>query len=172
MTDEQEASKWDVERLYELLVATTQQFRKSEAVTREVRDGLDVTEIYDMPHEADADGLQVVDCHFITVGVKQGEAEQIKAELLELLRQYPQPERLAGGPSYIELGAILGDQGAAFSLFALGSVLGLWEVITPKTMGMEGPEADQMAGAGFVMISGFKDSGQPAAPAAPAARPS
>ena len=76
---------------------------------------------------------------------------------MEILRGYPEPERLAGGPSYIEIGGVLGDQQEAFLLFALGKVLGLWSVITPATLGFEGPEADQLAGAGMVNMSGFKE---------------
>ena len=77
-------------------------------------------------------------------------------ELIAILKTYPQPERLAGGPSYIEVGGEIGDQGAAFQLFALGKVLGLWDIITPEKLGITGPEANQMAGMGFVMMSGFK----------------
>ena len=113
--------------------------------------------IYAMPHEAQAkDGIEKVDCHFIVVGVDKSKAEERKNELIAILKTYPQPERLAGGPSYIEVGGEIGDQGAAFQLFALGKVLGLWDIITPEKLGFTGPEADQMAGRGFVMMSGFR----------------
>src|SRR6202012_2479706 len=83
-------------------------------------------------------------------------AESHRAELVELLNNYPQAERIAQGPSYIEVGAEIGDQGAAFQLFAMGKVLGLWDVITPEKMGFTGPEADSMAGNGFVMMTGYR----------------
>lgn len=118
-----------------------------------------VVEVWAMPHESEAKDLVKVDCELLVIGVNKGKAEARKAELIEILKTYPRIDRLAGGPSYIEVGAELGDQGAAFMLFALGEVLGLWNVITPKTLGIEGPEARQMAGLGFVMMSGWKPEG-------------
>jgi hypothetical protein len=110
-----------------------------------------------MPHKSEAPAdLQLVNLHFITVGVDRTKAKDRREELIQLLNEYPQPERLAGGPSYIEVGGVLGDQGTALRLFALGKVLGLWEVITPGKLGIEGPEGDQLAGMGLVMISGYK----------------
>ena len=44
------------------------------------------------------------------------------------------------GPSYIELGAWIGDQGLALALMGLGSALGIWGIITPQTLGIEGEE--------------------------------
>lgn len=126
------------EQLYRILGETTVQLRK-------------------MPHESKAgNGFEKVDCHFIVVGVDKEMAEKRREELLAVLREYPQPERLAGGPSYMEVGAVIGDQAKAFQLFALGKVLGLWDVITPAKMGITGAAADQMAGQGMVMITGLK----------------
>lgn len=62
-------------------------------------------------------------------------------------------ERLAQGPSYIELGAWIGDQGVALCLIGLGKILGLWDVVIPATLGIEGAEAEQMMGMGFIMIA-------------------
>lgn len=159
----------NLERLHQLLQATTVQLRKGEelegtpALVEGVKAGKSLDElgggvlhVYAMPHESQArPDVEKVDLHFVTIGVDKAAAEAIKPELLTILQSYPAPERLAGGPSYIELGAEIGDQGAALQLFALGQVLGLWTVITPATLGMTGPQADQMAGMGFVMISGF-----------------
>jgi hypothetical protein len=78
-----------------------------------------------------------------------------QAELAALLATYPQPERLAAGPSYIEVGAELGSQDMALRLFALGQVLGFWTLITPVTCGFAGEEARALAGQGWIMISGF-----------------
>ena len=156
-------------RLYEILAETTTQLRKGEIfegtpeLVEQARRGDEelkgggVLEVFAMPHEAEAKpGVEKVDLEFLVIGVDRAAAEQHKAELIELLKTYPEPDRLAGGPSYIEVGAEIGDQGAAFQLFALGKALGLWDVITPATMGFTGPEARQMAGNGFVMMSGFK----------------
>lgn len=159
----------DTNRLYEILAETTVQLRKGEVVegTPALVDALrtgdtdkplpgGVVEIYAMPHENEArNGIEKVDCEFLVIGVDKAKAEARKVELIALLKTYPNPERLAEGPSYIEVGAVIGDQGAAFQLFALGKVLGLWSVITPKTLGFKGEEARVMAGNGWVMMSGF-----------------
>lgn len=148
------------ERLYAMLDTTTTIFRKGEVVEREESAGVEVVHVYRYPHESEADDdVQLVDCHFVTVGVRDAasHADEFKA----LCDAYPDPERLAGGPSYIEVGGVVGSQDGAFRLFALGEALGVWTVVTPKKLGMEGPMADQMAGAGYVMCSGY----QPEAPA-------
>lgn len=146
----------NLKRLYEILGATTFQFRKGDVVTRAPTSPIEVETIDAMPHETEAHNLEKVDMELLTIGVDKAIAEKYRAELVEILKTYPNPDRLAGGPSYIEVGAEIGDQGAAFQLFALGKVLGLWSVITPALMGMAGDEARQMAGSGFVMISGFR----------------
>lgn len=148
----------NLDRLYEILGKTTQQYRKGEV--REDRVG--VTEIYAMPHAEEAPPeLEVVDVEFIKIGVDKKAAEQHKDELVEILKDYPRPDRLAQGPSYIEVGGEIGDQGAAFQLFALGKVMGLWDLITPASMGFDGSEARQLAGAGYVMIAGYPKRVQP-----------
>lgn len=151
------SSEMNLDRLYQILRETTVQLRKGAEVEERRVGNVQVTEVYAMPHDAQAkNGIVKVDCHFIVVGVDKAKAEQHKGELVAILKTYSQPDRLAGGPSYIEVGAEIGDQGAAFQLFALGKVLGLWDIITPEKLGFTGPEASQMAGSGFVMISGFK----------------
>ena len=148
----------NTQRLHEILMETTVPFRKGSIGTGRVEGGVQVMEVYDMPHQdAAVDGIVKVDGHFIVVGVNKEKAEAARDEVVEILRDYPEPERLAGGPSYIEIGGVLGDQQEAFLLFALGKVLGLWSVITPATLGFSGPEADQLAGAGMVNMSGFKE---------------
>jgi len=149
----------DLDKLYKILNDTTVQLRKGDEVIRhEPNNGLAVTEIFAMPHEHEpcVDHLERVDMEFLTIGVDRSEAQKRKSELVEILNTYPQPDRLAGGPSYIEVGAEIGDQGAAFQLFALGKVLGLWDVITPASLGIKGEQARQMAGRGMIMMSGFK----------------
>lgn len=158
----------NIQRLHEILSETTVQLRKGEVLegTPELVDAIEagdkelpggVVEINAMPHvdEARTD-IETVDVEFMVVGVDRAKAESHKDELTSILKDYPEPARLAGGPSYIEVGAEIGDQGAAFQLFALGKVLGLWDVITPTTMGFKGEQARQMAGGGYVMITGFQ----------------
>lgn len=125
----------DTKRLYEILGETTIQLRKGDVV-------------HGTP--------EMVDLEFLVIGVDRAAAERLRAELISILNTYPRPDRLASGPSYIEVGGEIGDQGAAFQLFALGKVLGLWGVITPATFGMKGEEAKRAAGAGYIMISGYK----------------
>ena len=147
----------NLDRLHEIVQSTSAQARKGEAVVEEKTAGIAVTHVYFMPHVDEVKPeLERVDLHFVWVVVDKQKAEAAKGELIEILKTYPQPERLAGGPSYIEVGGVIGDQGAALQLFGLGAVLKLWTVLTPKTLGLEGPAADQMAGMGFVMISGWK----------------
>jgi hypothetical protein len=158
----------NLNKLYEILHEATCQLRKGEEIegtpdlVSAIKSGEKdlpggVVEIYAMPHQSEArPDLEKVDCEFVVIGVDKAKAEQRRMELIELLDSYPEPERLAGGPSYIEVGAEIGDQGATFQLFALGKVLGLWSVITPATIGITGPEARQLAGSGFVMMSGYR----------------
>lgn len=162
----------NIARLREILDKTTCQLRKGEqlegtpelveqAKRGEQLKGGGTLEIYDMPHESDVRDPQVikVDLVFVIIGVNKANADAHRSELIALLHEYPDPETLAAGPSYISVGATIGDQGAAFQLFALGKVLGLWEVITPETLGVSDPVvARQMAGAGYLMCSGYRRS--------------
>lgn len=143
-------------RLYKILAACTIQLRKGEEVTERTEDsGLRVKEIFAMPHESEAPPtVEKVDMVFLTIGVDKAEAEKHKAELHKILSEYP---RFKDGPSYIEVGAEIGDQGAAFCLFAVGKVLGFWDVITPMTLGFKGDEARDMAGRGYIMVSGIRE---------------
>lgn len=87
--------------------------------------------------------------HFFWVSAKNNPTKEGLQELLEA--EYPSLDRLNGGPSYIEMGAELGDQGAALLLIGLGDILDLWNAVTPAKLGMEGSMAEQMAGNGFIM---------------------
>lgn len=156
----------NLNRLHEILGKTTIQLRKGEAVEGsphlveqfnkgEELTGGGVLEInVSPPVSAARPDLEMVDVEFIVIGVDKARAEQHREELIGILREYP---RLKEGPSCIEVGAVIGDQGAAFQLFALGQVLGFWKVITPAFFGFEGAKARQMAGNGLVMITGFND---------------
>lgn len=146
----------NLNRLYQILADCTVQLRKGEVVERHTVGSVEVVEVNAMPHESEAQsGLEKIDMELLTIGVDRMKAESHKAELISILKEYPQPERLKGGPSYIEVGGEIGDQGAAFQLFAAGKVLELWDVITPSKLGITGPQAREMAGGGFVMMSGY-----------------
>ena len=95
-----------------------------------------------------------VDVHFFWVSTRN---DPTKNELLALLEaEYPEMDRLRGGPSYIEIGGVIGDQGDALRLIGLGELVGLWKAITPKSLHMEGSQADMLAGQGLIMASGLK----------------
>lgn len=158
----------DLNRLYAILRETTVQLRKGEVyegtpeLVEQAKAGQElkgggVLEINMMPHVDDAsDRFEKVDVEFLVIGVDKTAAERHRDELITILKTYPEQARLAKGPSYIEVGAIIGDQGAAFQLFALGHALGFWKVLTPAVFGITGDEARTMAGNGFVLISGLK----------------
>lgn len=91
--------------------------------------------------------------HFFWVSQEGGDGSRLRA----LLQQYyPSPERLEGGPSYIEIGAELDSQELALLLIGVGAVLGLWQAVTPASFGITGPEAAELAGKGMVMCTGLK----------------
>lgn len=57
--------------------------------------------------------------------------------------------------SYLEAGADMGDQGIALMTMGLGSLLGVWELLTPlSVLGPDCPEDIKMglAGRGFIHI--------------------
>jgi hypothetical protein len=61
--------------------------------------------------------------------------------------------------SYMEIGGWIGDQGLALMLMGLGSILGLWELMTPVTMlrlKSDDPLTKQMAEMGMVSIQADK----------------
>jgi hypothetical protein len=145
--------------VYDLLIGVgiSREYRKGAASEEKQVGSMRVVEIWNMPPvEEFQTGRIAVDVEFMVIGVDKDLAESRKADFEKLLRAYPEPERLSKGPSYIEVGGVLGDQGLAFHFFAVGKVLGYWDVITPATMGFTGDEARRMAGNGFVMCSGWK----------------
>ncbi len=147
----------NTDKLYQILGETTIQLRKGPEIEKDQIGPVEVVHIYMMPDASEMPaGMEAVDVHFIIIGVDKAKAEARKADLIDILNHWPQPDRLAAGPSYIEVGGVIGDQGAAFQLFALGKVLGLWGIITPATFGMTGTEADQAAGSGYIMMSGYR----------------
>ena len=96
-----------------------------------------------------------VNVHFFWVSVKGDPKQEDLRRLLE--RDYPDLGRLRGGPSYIELGGVLGDQGVALCLIGLGKLVGLWKAVTPEKLGFSGAQAGQLAGQGFVNAGLWKE---------------
>lgn len=102
-------------------------------------------------------GYEVVDCILKRVGVLKEKAEGFKGELERIMRGYPLPDRLALGPSSIELAGTIfnDDQDLAFRLMATGKVAGLWNLITPDDLGIDSANAKRLATNGAVAIDGF-----------------
>lgn len=146
----------DINRLHEIVGDATKSYRKGKAIAEREEGGIKVTEVYLMPPvEYDSPELRTIDVHFMEVGVNKKKAEKHRAELQAILEDWPEVGGLQKGPSYIEVGGIVDSQQVALQLFALGEALGFWKVLTPQRIGFTGAEADELAGLGFVMISGF-----------------
>ena len=51
------------------------------------------------------------------------------------------------------------EQEGALRLMALGKTLGMWDIVSPKTLGIDdAATAREMAGKGFLTISRYKPS--------------
>lgn len=147
----------NIQQLQTILRATTTVFRKGEEITEETVGNVNVINVYAMPHVSKAPrGLEMIDVEFMVVGVNKAEAQKRQGELIATLRDYPEPERLANGPSFIEVGAHVGSQDNALRLFALGQVLGLWTVVTPAMMRIPPQGRRDAAGQGFLFVTGYR----------------
>jgi hypothetical protein len=136
-----------------VVTACATSYRKGEEVEKEKFGHIDVLTINTDPHESEAprgDGIEIVDMVLITVAIDMAKATERRDELRALLLDFPDKELLRSGPSYIHLGAVLGDQGFALILMALGSVLGFWDLMTPYVLHVSPEQARQMAGNGFL----------------------
>lgn len=154
-----------IDRIRNILNKTTVVCRKGNTIQQrtvgEIRPGVPamiLKEIFDMPspEQLQADNIEQIDMHFVIVAVQVDAIDDYREEIDELLLKWPQPDRLAAGPSYLELGGILHDQTLALQFMALGQVMGYWEVETPASMGFSGDIADTMAGQGLVCITGWR----------------
>ena len=116
------------------------------------------TKVYDADEVADT-GIAHVSVHFYQVAAV---GEPTRQELLDLIADNEKGEwttialsRAEEGPSYIEWGGWIGDQGLALRLLGLGELVGLWQVITPERMNVPLELRGDMAGAGYVCNAGF-----------------
>lgn len=147
----------DLGLLHHILSETTVQLRKGPQVETRKAGPVEVVEVFAMPHVDEAPDLEKIDLVFVMIGVDRAKAEHYKPQLVALLNEYPDKRELSGGPSYIHVGATIGDQGAALQLFALGKALGLWDIITPALLGFTGDEMLEKAGMGMIWITGFRN---------------
>jgi len=110
------------------------------------------------------DGTELIDAWAVII-LWTEKVHEYEDEMVELLRDWPntswgQPVPPLGQEiNYLQAGAILGDQGMAFMLFAFGKLLDWWQILEPcSVLGLakDDPLAQQMAGSGMVAISGYK----------------
>ncbi|THK37663.1 hypothetical protein EHS39_13590 [Ensifer sp. MPMI2T] len=142
-------------RLHAILVDCTRQYRLHEKMVERDVGGMHVVTYEALPHASEAPPEHtVVNCTLLKVGVDRDKAESHRAELRQLIA--PMEPILKLGPSFITLGAEIGDQGAAFQLMALGHFLGFWRIVTPEDLGFTGAKAEQAAGLGYVMLAGYQ----------------
>tara|TARA_B100000614_G_scaffold262909_1_gene300551 strand:+ start:107801 stop:108373 length:573 start_codon:yes stop_codon:yes gene_type:complete len=163
MTDQQDVMRildgLDWEPIRDILKETTCQLRIGEQI--EESDG--ATHVFMMPSVDDVanpDEFDFIDLTFIYIGVHKEKAAEARQRLVELLA--PGEEAWKLGPSYMHVGAAIGDQGGALMLFALGRALNLWQILSPQTMmglSRDHPLSQQMAGQGMVNIQGWFPDG-------------
>ena len=99
---------------------------------------------------------------FFEVAVKEGtKAEELEALVRGTVKGgYANIDLFDGNEhNYIDLGAWIGDQGMGLTLMGMGTVLGLWDLLTPITMlklKPDDPLTMQMAGMGMIAIQAKK----------------
>lgn len=120
-------------------------------------DGVTVVELNTLP-QASPDAVRA-DVHFVLVGPTEGfpDREELVATVAGAFgaSEFGEPltgADLAAGPSYITLGGWLGSQDLGLMLIGAVELAGIAKAITPAALGITGPDADQMAGVGFVML--------------------
>lgn len=100
---------------------------------------------------------KVADVIFFKVGVTgTPDPEELKRLLKEHKGEFCDCDPLDGKEhSYIELGGFIGDQGVALCLMGVGSLLGIWKLLTPRTVlsaDMDDEMARSLAGQGFLSV--------------------
>lgn len=100
----------------------------------------------------------IADLVFFSVSARDGaDAEKLKKLISDNKQGSHCDADLLDGKehSYLEVGGWIGDQGLALMLMGLGAVLGIWKLLTPKTVLGESVPKElemQMAGHGFVAV--------------------
>jgi len=150
----------DLEKLYNIIQDSTEVFRKGAIIGKNEIENIKVKEIYGYKHTNESpidENFDKIDMVFVDIVVNKKNAKKYEKDLIAQLNSYPQPDRLASGPSYIELAGAIGiEQEGVLRLMALGKVLELWNIVSGKTIGIDEATAKEMAGQGFLMISGYK----------------
>jgi hypothetical protein len=144
----------------EIIENTTAVYRKGAVAEQRKKGNVETTELFGYKPTNNApsgDNYDKVDMVFVDVVVDRTSAEKYRQDLTRILDNHPQTGMFADGPSYMTLAPELGmEQEDALRLMALGKTLGLWKIISGKAMGMNDKQALELAGNGFLMISGYK----------------
>lgn len=143
-----------MEKTYNLVTIInecTKTFRKGTEFTT---DESGAVHVWLMDHFSTADErFKLVDLHFHYVGVDETMAKFYRVEFIQAVVPLFGELINKREVGYIELGAIIGSQDAAFLVFAVGEVLGLWQILSPSRMGFTGEIGDQLAGQGYITIT-------------------
>ena len=102
-------------------------------------------------------GGHTIDMVFFIASLRgQPDAEELRRLILEHRGEFCEVNLFDGAEhSYMELGGWIGDQGLALMFMALGSLLGLFRLMTPRTvLGTQFPDSllMRMAESGLVTI--------------------
>jgi len=90
---------------------------------------------------------------FVTSAINDPDAETLRTLINEHKGDANQVDLFDGKEhGYMELGGWIGDQGLAMQLMGLGKLVGLWDLLTPETMGMPKAFHMEMAGQGLVAM--------------------
>jgi hypothetical protein len=110
----------------------------------------------DVGNKSDPTGPHTVDMMFFLVA-KAGcpTAEEFARLTKEHRSEFSECNPFDGKEhGFIELGSWIGDQGAALLYMALGSLLGIFDLLTPRTVlpGLDEATAMELAGGGLVTV--------------------
>lgn len=111
------------------------------------------------------EGTQMFDLYMVMVPLETQKVQEYAAEMIALLREWPDTSygypvpRLGQEIDYITAGAVLGDQGCAFMLFAFGLALEWWDLLDPRTVLNLDKESELgmlMAGKGMIAVFDYR----------------
>lgn len=138
----------DVTRVLAIIAATTRIIRKKGRPVGPITSGCPEMSRYEFEIAE-----RLVDVHFAIVAV---DAERALAVADEIQEEWGALVCVSDfkGPTFLELGAVLGDHRAALRFLALGETIGMWKVVIPSSFDIPSSEyADQLAEEGLVMAS-------------------
>lgn len=99
------------------------------------------------------------------VGVNMAEAEKHKIELTQIISDFDRSDLFRSGILSLEIGEIVGKGDYTIRLVALGAVLGLWDVISPRDylipclQGLKGRLADIFERKGMIIVHNYLRAG-------------